>query len=149
MIEEKIEQDLREALKQKNTVKVSAIRLLKSDIHNYKIEKQVKEIKDEDVYGVIQKQIGQRIDSIEQFRKGKRDDLAEKEEEELKIIRAYMPRQLTEEELKPIIKETINETGASGKKDFGKVIKAVMEKAKGRADGKTISSLVSKLLEGK
>jgi len=146
MLKDRLEEELRGALKQKDTVKTSTLRLLKSDMHNYMIEKKLKDIKDEDILIIIQKQVKRRKESIEQFKKGNRNDLAEKEEQELKILKAYMPEPLTEEELKSIIEEQIKELQAAGKKDFGKVMKSVIEKTKGRADGKIISKLVNELL---
>ena len=146
MLKDRLEEELKGALKQKDTAKTSTIRLLKADIHNYMIEKKLKDIKDEDILTIIQKQVKRRKESIEQFKKGNRNDLVEKEEQELKILEAYMPEQLAEEELKSIIKEQIKELQAAGKNDFGKVMKSVIEKTKGRADGKIISKLVNELL---
>jgi len=146
MLKDKIENDIKEALKQKNLTKISTLRLLKSDIQNYKIEKKLKEAKDEDIFGIIQKQIKRHQDSIEQFTKGGREDLAQKEKAELEILRTYMPKALSEEELRILIKEIIQELQATGKKDFGKVIKATIEKAKGRADGKSVSKIVGEFL---
>lgn len=146
MLKDKIDKDCKEALKQKQSNKISILRLLKSDMHNYMIEKKLKELKDEDIYEIIQKQIKRHQDSIEQFKKGQRMDLVKKEEEELQILKTYMPKALSEEELKSIIKEVIDELQPEGKRDFGKVMKAVMEKVRGRADGKTTSELVNKML---
>jgi len=146
MLKDKIENDIKEALKQKNLLKVSTLRLLKSDIQNYIIEKKLKEAKDEDIFGIIQKQIKRHQDSIGQFEKGGREDLAQKEKAELEILRTYMPKALSEEELRMLIEGVIQELQATGKKDFGRVIKATIEKAKGRADGKSVSKIVSEFL---
>lgn len=146
MLQDKLDKDLKEALKQKDSLKISTLRLLRADIQNYMIEKKQKELKDEDVLGILQRQIKRHKEAVEQFKKGRREDLVKKEEAELKILMAYMPEQLTEEELKAIIKDAVQELQAAGKKDFGKVMKAVMEKTKGRADGKTVSRLVNESL---
>jgi len=149
MLEKKINDELKQALKEKDSVKLSVLRLLKSEIHNYLISKKLKEVKDEEIYTIIQKQIKRHMDSVEQFKKGNRSDLADKEAKELEILKVYMPEMLSEEKVRSVVKETIEELQAAGKKDFGKVMKAVMEKIKGRADGKMISSLVGELLAEK
>jgi len=145
MLLEKIENDLKDALKAKDAEKVSTLRFLKSAIQNLSIEKKGK-IKDEDVIGVIKKQVKQRKDSIDGFKKGGRQDLVDKETKELEILKIYLPEELKPEELLAIVKEVISETGASTQKDMGKVMKAVMERSKGKADGKTVSMLVNKEL---
>lgn len=145
-MEERINKELKEALKNKESIKVSVLRMLKSDIHNLSIQKKAK-LKKEDVIRVIRKQVGQHKDSIEQFTKGKRDDLVEKEKKELTILEAFLPKVMPQEELQKIINDVIKELGASTKKDMGKVIKAVIEKSAGRVDGKTVSQAVSQLLK--
>ena len=148
MLKDKIDKDLIEAQKEKDAVSTTTLRFLKSDIQNYMIEKKLTELKDEDILPIVQRQIKRRGESIEQFKKGKREDLAEKEASELKILKAYMPEELSADELKSIVKAAIEEIQPQGKKDFGKVMKAVMEKAKGRAEGKIVSKLVNELLGG-
>ena len=145
MLIEKIEIDLKEALKSKDQIKVSTLRLLKSAIGYLAIEKK-DDLKDDDVISVIKKQVKQRKDSIEGFKKGNREDLAQKEEVELKILKAYLPEEITPEALSAIIDEAINETGANTPKDMGMVMKAVMAKTKHSADGKVISSIVNEKL---
>ena len=146
IMEERINKELKEALKNRESIKVSVLRMLKSDIHNLSIQKKAK-LKKEDVIRVIRKQVGQHKDSIEQFTKGKRDDLVEKEKKELTILEAFLPKVMPQEELQKIINDVIKELGASTKKDMGKVIKAVIEKSAGRVDGKTVSQAVSQLLK--
>lgn len=146
MIKERIEKELNEALKKKEAVKVSILRMLKSDMHNMSIQKKG-QLKEEDIIKVIKKQVRQHKDSIEQFIKGKRDDLAEKEKKELSILESFLPKALSQEELQKIIKEVINELGASTKKDMGRVIKEVMSRTEGQADGKSVSQIVSGLLK--
>ncbi len=146
MLKEKIEKELKEAIKKNDKIKTSSLRMLKSDMHNLSIEKK-KELKDEDIIKVIQKQVSQHKDSIEQFMKGKRDDLVEKEKKELAILEAFLPKALPQKELQKLIEDAIKELGASTKKDMGRVIKEVMSKAQGRADGKSVSQIVSGLLK--
>ncbi|NQT95016.1 MAG: GatB/YqeY domain-containing protein [Candidatus Omnitrophica bacterium] len=141
MLIERIDNDLKRALKSKDAIKVSTLRFLKAALKNAEIEKK-EALKDEDIIVIIKKQVKQRKDSIEEFKKGNRADLAEKETSELNVLKSYLPEELNQEELLVIIKEAISETGASSAKDMGRVIKEVMAKAKGRADGKTVSMLV-------
>ena len=133
-------------MKARDALKVSTIRMLKAEINNLKLTGSKKELKDEDITKIIARQVKQHKDSIEQFEKGKRDDLVEKEKKELKVLLSYLPEQCSPEKLKKIITETIKELGATSKKDMGHVMKAVMEKAKGKADGKTVSQIVSGML---
>ena len=146
MLSKKIDTDLKGAMKAKDAVRVSVIRMLKTAINNKMIEKNVSELKDDDIIALIRKDIKRHQDSIEQFRKGKREDLAEKEEAELKILKSYLPKEASPDEIRAIVKNVIEETGAAGKKDFGRVMKGAMEKLKGACDGKAVSSIVNELL---
>jgi len=146
MIKESIEKELKEAMKAKDSVKMSSLRMLKADMHNVFIEKK-EELKDADIIKIIHKQVKKHKDSIEQFKKGNREDLAKKEGGELAILETFLPKQLPEKELRKIIEDVIKEIGASTKKDMGRVIKEVMAKAKGQADGKAVSQMVSGLLK--
>jgi len=148
MLEDKLNQDLKKALKEKNAIKASVLRMLKADITNTEIKLNKKSLKDEDILKIIQQHLNRHKDSIEQFKKGNRNDLVEKEEKELQELKAYMPKQLSDSELEALVKSAIAELGATTKKDTGKVIKAVMEKSKGAADGKRISQLLGQLLTG-
>ncbi|MDD5680078.1 MAG: GatB/YqeY domain-containing protein [Candidatus Omnitrophica bacterium] len=146
MLIEKIEADLKSALKQKDTLRTSVLRLLKAAITNKLVEKNSKEIDDSEIISLIRKDAARHQDSITQFRNGKRDDLAAKEAAELEILKSYLPKEPSQEEIKSVVKNVIVEINASGKKDFGKVIKASMEKLKNSCDGKVLSSIVSELL---
>jgi len=115
-------------------------------MQNLAIEKQVKELEDGDILKIISKQMKQRHDSIESFKKGGREDLVEKETKELEILKTYLPEQLSDKKVEDIVKKVIKDTGASSKADFGKVMKQVMQETKGQADGKTVSAMVQKLL---
>ncbi len=146
MLEEKILNDYKEALKQRDTVRSSTLSFLRAEMMNVAVEKKKKLLDDDDVLAVIRKQIKQRQDSIEQFEKGNRRDLADKEIKEREILKAYLPAQLSEEELRKIIEEIIIATGAQGAKDMGKVMKEVKAKVAQSADGKLVSDLVKKRL---
>lgn len=143
---DRIEKEFKQALKEKNETKLSCLRMLKSDMHNLSIEKK-SGLKEEDAIRVIQKQVKQHKDSIEQFTKGNRADLAEKEKKELAILESFLPTKLPETELREIVKDVISGLGATSKKEMGAVMKEIMNRVKGQADGKTVSQLVSELLK--
>lgn len=149
-LEEKMDADLKESLKSKDAIRVSTLRMVKAGIKNLAIEKRVEVLEDKDVVSIISKQIKQHRDSIEQFAKGNRQDLVDKEKAELAILESYLPKQLSAEELKAIIKSAIEKVGAKGRADMGKVMKAAMEEAKGATagavDGKMLSQMVSEEL---
>jgi uncharacterized protein YqeY len=140
-IKNRIDEALKEAIRSRNEVAKNALRGLLTALKNK--EKELKrEPNDAEVLQVISSQIKQRKESIEQFKSGGRDDLAEKEAQEIAVLEGFMPKPLTREELEAIIDECIRETGASTAKDMGKVMKAVMPKVAGRADGKLVNELV-------
>lgn len=144
---EKIGNDYKVALKGRDALKVSVLRMVISAVKMVEIQKNLKAADETDIVQVVQKQIKQRKESIEQFLKGNRKDLADKEAAELKILEIYMPQQMSEAELKEVVISAIAESGASTKADTGKVMKAVMDRVKGRADGKTINQLVASMLK--
>jgi uncharacterized protein len=147
MLLEKINADLIAGMKSKDMTKVNTLRMVKSAVKNKAIEKKVDTLPEEAVLDVIQKQVKQRRDSVAEFKKAKRDDLVDKETQEITILESYLPKQLPDDELKDIVQKAIEKTGAKGKADMGKVMKEVMAEAKGRADGKRISGLVGSLLK--
>lgn len=144
--ENKINEDLVKALKGGDKVGVSVLRMLISKIKNKKIEEKVKELSDEKVLTVIKKMAKQYNESIIQFKNGNRDDLVEKEQNELKVILNYLPKEMDEEEVRKIVSEVIAEIGASSVKDMGSVIKGVMAKTAGGADGKLVSNIAKEKL---
>ena len=146
MLEEKIFNDYKEAMKNRDTLKSSVLSFLRAAMMNAAIEKKKKNLDDNDCIAVIKKQVKQRQESIEQFQKGNRQDLADKEIKELGILKSYLPEELNEDEIKKIIEEAILSTGAAGIKDMGKVMKEVTAKIAGRADGKLVSDLVRERL---
>ncbi len=149
MLKEKIENDLKEAMKQKDDLKRETLRFIKAALQNTAIQKMKNDLPEEEIIQVIKKLGKQHQESIELFQKGGRADLVQKEEKELAIIKKYLPEELSEEEIVKLIIQSIEENKARGKKDMGRVIKSVMEKARGKADGKVVSMLVSKELEKK
>lgn len=142
---QQIDNDLKEALKAGQKERLSVLRGLKSDI-KYKQIELGHEMSDADIIGVLTSASKKRKESIEQFKAGGRVDLVAKEEAEFTIIQAYLPEQLSEDKLRQIIKETIAETGANSPKMMGVVMKALLPKVKGMADGKLVSQLVTELL---
>ena len=146
MLEEKIMSDYKEAMKARDSLKSSVLSFLRADMINVCVAKKKNKLDDPEVIAVIKKQIKQRQDSIEQFTKGGKIEMADKEGEEAKILKAYLPPELSAEEVKKIIEEAISVTGAQGLKDMGKVMKEVNAKIAGQADGKLTSDLVRQRL---
>ena len=149
MLEEQFQKDYFQAMKDRDTVKASTVNFLRAQLKNVRIEKRSETLEDKDVVVVIKKQIKQRQDSIEQYEKGGRKDLADKETAEMAILKSYLPEELSEQALQQFIEQAIRETGAQSMKDMGSVIKAVAAKAQGRADNRVVSELVKKALAGK
>ena len=145
---EQIEKDLVGAMKAREELKLSVLRMAKAALMNKKVELG-KGVEDAEALAVLRTLIKQRRDSVEQFRKGKRDDLADKEEAEIKIIERYLPARASEEEIDAAIASAIQETGATGAKDMGKAMKAAMAKLAGKSvDGKRVSEKVRARLGG-
>jgi hypothetical protein len=149
MLEEKIFNDYKQAMKDRDTLKVSTLNFLRAQILNAATAKKKDKLEDNDCLAVIRKQIMMRQDSIEQFKAGNRPDLAEKETQELQILKSYLPPQLPEDEIKKIIEEVVLASGANSMKDMGRVMKEVTEKVAGRAESKLISDLVRSKLSNK
>lgn len=147
----KIEQDLKDALRAGEQLRLSVLRMLFASIHNREIEKRTKAgspgLDDEEILGVLRQELKKRKDAAEGFEKGGRSDSAAKEREEARIIQTYLPQEISEEELERIVREVISGFGAVTGKDFGKVMGEVMKRAKGLAAGDRASALVKKLLE--
>jgi uncharacterized protein YqeY len=145
-LQERIQQELKAAMLARDANTLGTLRLLKSAIGYAQIEKKTDALPDAEVVALIQKEIKKRRDSIEQFQAGGRPELAAKEGTEILVLEKFLPQPLSADELEQMIRAVIQETGATSKKEMGAVIKAVQAKAAGRADGKTISGLVGKLL---
>lgn len=146
LLEEKILNDYKEAMKSKDTLKSSVLSFLRAEMINVAFAKKKKNLDDNEVIAVIRKQIKGRQESIEQFKMGNRQDLVDKETKELQILKSYLPQELSEEEIKKIIEETIAATAAQGMKDMGRVMKEVTAKIAGKADTKLVSDLVKESL---
>lgn len=134
------------AMKAKETVRVSTLRMLKAAILKFEVEGERKEAGDEDIMKIIQREIKSRRDSVEQFQAGNRFDLAENEEKEIAVLMEFMPPQMTEEEITALAKEVIKETGAKSRADMGRIMGALMPKVQGQADGTLVSKVVNGLL---
>jgi len=144
-LKEKINQDLKTAMKTKDTKKRDALRLLTSAFKQIEVDER-KELSDEDIIKIIQKQVKQRKDSIAQYLEASRDDLAQKEQDEIDFYEVYLPKQLSDEELKTALKEIISKVGATSMKDIGKVMGSATKKLSGLADGKRINQTAKELL---
>ncbi|HXY60601.1 MAG TPA: GatB/YqeY domain-containing protein [Chthoniobacterales bacterium] len=149
-LSQRVDSDLKTAMREKNATKLGVLRLLKAAIMNAAIEKSGAqgELGDADAIQVIRKQVKQRQDSIESFEKGGRPELAAKEKEELSILQSYLPQTMSSDEISKVVRETITEVGASSKAQMGVVMKALQAKVAGRADGKSLSAEVQKQLQG-
>jgi uncharacterized protein YqeY len=149
-LSERIDSDLKTAMREKNATKLGVLRMVKAALTNATIEKSGAQgqLNDADATQVIRKQVKQRQDSIESFEKGGRAELAAKEKEELSILQSYLPQAMSADEISKIVRETIAEVGATSKAQMGAVMKALQAKIAGRADGKTLSAEVQKQLSG-
>jgi len=140
-----LQNGLKEALKQKDTVRLSLYRMLLTSIKNKEVEK-IRPLTEDEFIAVVKTSVKQHVESIESFKKGNRQDLVEKEEKELAILKEFMPSQLSEEEIAKEIEEAIVSLQVQGQKEMGKVIKFILEKFPGRIDGKLLSGMVLKRL---
>lgn len=144
-LSDRLNEDMKLAMKSQDKFKLSVIRMVRAAIKNVEID-QRRTLEEEEVLDILNREIKQRRDSLQEFEKAGRDDLAENLKAEIAVLMEYMPQQLSEEEVKAIVQQTIQEVGASSKADMGKVMGALMPKVKGRADGKLINGLVQQLL---
>ena len=144
-LEERLVEEMKEAMKANDKLRLSTIRMIRSSVKNKEIELR-KPLDDEAVQRVIQGMVRKGEESLEQFKLGGRMDLVEKESQEIEILKSYLPQALTQEEMIKIVDETIQEVQATSLKDLGKVMKSVMPKLQGKADGKLINQLVKERL---
>lgn len=142
MLEEKILDDFKKAMKDKDALKTSTLSFLRSELKNAAIDKRKQALDDAEVTAVIKKQIKQRQDSIDKFKQGSRQDLADKESKELEILKSYLPQGVSEEEIRAAVDEVVKAAGASSAQDMGKVMKELLARFAGRADNKLVSELV-------
>ncbi len=144
-LRERIDADTKDALKSGAKDKLSTLRMLNAALKNKQIDKR-RPLTEEEIIETVRSLIKQRRDSIEQFEKGGRKDLVDKEAAEVAVLEVYLPQQLSREELETMVRDTVAQTGASGAKDMGKVMKALIPRVGGRADGKLVSELVKNVL---
>lgn len=142
---DRLTEDMKSAMKAGDKERLSTIRLLRGQIKDAEIDKQ-EELAEEEEIGILTNAAKKRRESVEAYKNGGRDDLAEKETRELEVIKEYMPEQLDASEVEKIVNQVISEVGAETIKDLGKVMSVVMAKVKGRADGKVINEIVRKKL---
>ncbi len=144
-LEVRLVEEMKQAMKSNDKLRLSTIRMIRSASKNKEIELR-KKLEDEDVVKVIQVMVRKGEESVEQFQTGGRMDLVEKEKKEIEILKSFLPQPLSQEEILKIIDQSIQETQASSLKDIGKVMKSVMPKIGGKADGKLINQLVKERL---
>lgn len=147
-LRDEITKHIAAAAKAGDKLRLSTLRLLLAAVTNKEIELGRKELTDDEVHKVAATLSRQRKDSIEQFKKGGRMELAEKEEKELEILKDFMPPQLTPDEIRGVVKRAVTETGATGLNEAGHVMKVVMAELRGKADGKSVQDIVKQVLEG-
>jgi len=145
MLKEKLLEDLKVCMKEKNTLRKNVIQMVRAAILQVEKDKQI-ELTDEQIIEIMAKESKKRKDSLEDYKKGGREDLVEDIEKEISIIQEYLPKQLSKEELEEILKEVIKEVNATSMKDMGKVMKTAKEKIGARADGKVINEIVKNML---
>ena len=145
-LKEQLTADMKDAMKNKEKNRLAVIRMVRGAIRQQEIDGQ-KELGEDDVIAVISKEVKMRRDSIEEFKKGGREDLVEKTQAEIDVLMPYLPAQLSEDEVRELVKAAVEQTGASTPKDMGKVMGVLMPKVKGRADGKMVNTIVKSFLQ--
>ncbi|MBH5318136.1 GatB/YqeY domain-containing protein [Paenibacillus sp. GSMTC-2017] len=145
-LSERLTDDMKQAMKSQEKFKLSTIRMMRASVKNLEIDLK-RPLDDNEVLDILSREIKQRKDSLQDFKKAGREDLVTGLEAEIEIISHYLPEQLTEEEIQEIVRQTIHELGASSKADMGKVMSALMPKTKGRADGKLVNQAVQQFLQ--
>ena len=145
-LKEQLLADLKASMKAKDTVKKSTVTMIRAAILQVEKDNKV-ELGDAEIQEIIAKQMKQRRDALDEFKKAERDDLIAQTEAEMRVIEAYLPKQLTQEEIEAFVDETIKETGAESAKDMGKIMGALMPKVKGLADGKLVNQIVREKLQ--
>jgi uncharacterized protein len=143
---ERLNSDMKQAMKNKEKDKLTTIRMVKASLQNEAIKLGTKELSEETELTILSREVKQRKESLHEFDKAGRQDLVDKLRAELAIVELYLPKQLSEEELSEIVKETISEVGAKSKADMGKVMAAIMPKVKGKADGSLVNKYVQQHL---
>ena len=145
-LKQKLQEDLKSSMKNKDNTKKSVVTLIRASIKQYEVDNRV-ELGDAEITDLIAKLLKQTRDSLGEFKKANRDDLVSQAEAEIEVLKEYLPQQLSEEELNEIVISTISEVGATSMKDMKKIMSSIIPKVKGRADGKLINELVRKNLQ--
>jgi len=145
-LQQRVTDELKSSMMARQAVRTGTLRMLKAALGYAQIEKKTEDLSDAEVMAVIQREAKKRRDAIEEFEKGGRAEMAANEKAELEVLAGFLPKALSPEELEALVRGVIAETGATSKKDMGAVMKAAQAKVDGRADGKTVSALVSRLL---
>lgn len=144
-LKDKLMSDLKESMKSKDKLRKNVITMVRASIKQKEVDERT-ELTDKDILGIISKQYKEKKSSIEEFKKGNREDLVKQAEDEMKILLHYLPEQLSEKELTKIIKEVIDSENISSMKDMGQLMKSVMPKVQGKADGQTVNKIAKELL---
>ena len=145
-LRERLRDDLKAAMRARDAVRRDTIRLVEAAVKNAEIEKRSAELSDQDVLAILQRQVKQRQDSIEQYEQANRSDLADAERAEIAVIEAYLPQQMSREQIETAARAAIDQLGATGPSDRGKVMGRLMSELRGKADGATVNAVVSDLL---
>ncbi len=146
-LKDQIPEDLKNALRNKNTLELSVLRMLQSALKNREIDNKKETLSDEDVIGVVGAEIKKRRDAVKEFEKVNRADAADQEKAEIDILMKYMPQQMNEDEIRAVVTSAIEETNAESMKDIGNVMKVLMPRVKGKADGSVVNKIVREMLD--
>jgi len=145
ILKEKIQGDFKEAFKGKDAVRLGALKMLRAEIHNAEIAKR-KELDDEEIIDVVSREIKKRKDAAALYEQGKRNELVEKEKAEIKVLSVYLPEQISEQEIRDLVKKAVEQTDAKSIKEMGKVMAVLMPQIKGKADNSLVSNIVKEML---
>ena len=145
-LKEKLMEDLKNSMKNKDTVRKNVVTMVRASIKQREVDERI-ELSDEDIIDIISKQVKEKRDVIEDFKKGGREDLVALTNKEMEILLEYLPKQLSEEDVEKIVRETITEIGAKSIKDMGMVMKSVLPKIKGKSDGSLVNKIAKKYLK--
>jgi uncharacterized protein YqeY len=146
-LKDRLDEDLKRAIRQQDALRRNVLRTLRSEVHNDEIAQQKPLDDDDAIIGVISRQVRQRRESITEFRKGRRDDLVQREESEMAVLLEYLPPQLSPEEIADMAREAVREVGARGPGDKGRVMGKLMPHVRGKADGSVVNEVVTGILE--
>ncbi len=146
-LKDQIPEDLKNALRNKNTLELSVLRMLQSALKNREIDNKKETLSDEDVIGVVGAEIKKRREAVKEFEKVNRADAADQEKAEIEILMKYMPQQMNEDEIRAVVTSAIEETNAESMKDIGNVMKVLMPRVKGKADGSVVNKIVREILD--